>query len=403
MPSPAPAELLALAEAHVPSFLHDLRTLCAIDSGSYDRDGVNAVVDWCAERFHRIGLAVERLEHRPADDETPIGDMLVGRRRGRRPVEAGGRRLLLLAHCDTVYDRGTAAARPVRVEGDRVLGPGVTDDKGGLLTGLYALSLLGELGWDDFAEVTFACSPDEEIGSPFSRPHLQRLARQADAGFCLECARENGDVVSARKGVADLVVEITGRAAHAGVEPERGRSAALEAAHKTVELQALNGRWPGATVNVGVLRAGTRPNVVAEHAHLQVDVRAVDRTGLEDVLRGVDAVLARSWVDGTTTTVRSGPTHVPMERTPEIAALVDEVRAVARELGFHVDDASTGGAADANTVAAVGLPVVDGLGPIGGDDHGPGEWLSLASVAPRMALLAGVLSRVGCGGRPSTG
>ncbi|MFL6137415.1 MAG: M20 family metallopeptidase [Frankiaceae bacterium] len=403
MPPPTPAQLLALAQERVPLFLDDLTQVCAIDSGSYDRDGVNAMVDWCGERFAKADLAVERVGHQPVAGGTPLGDLLIGRRTGRRLADAGGRRLLLLAHCDTVYEAGTAAARPVRIDGDRVIGPGVTDDKGGLLTGLHALELLDAAGWTEHAGVVFTCSPDEELGSPFSRPYLEDLARQSDAGFCLECGRENGDIVSSRKGIVELIVDIVGRAAHAGVEPERGHSAALEAAHKTVEMQALNGRWPGVTVNVGVLRSGTRPNMVAERAELHVDVRATHREELDEALRAVDAIVERSWVAGTVATSRRGATHAPMEPTPQIAALVDVVRAVAGELGFAVDAASTGGAADANTVAAVGLPVIDGLGPIGGDDHSPDEWLALSSIAPRMALLAGVLARVGAGDGPIGG
>jgi glutamate carboxypeptidase len=320
---------------------------------------------------------------------------VIARRTGRVPVADGGRRLLLLAHTDTVYDRGVAAARPVRVEGDRVIGPGVTDDKGGLLTGINAIELLAEAGDEPYAELVFVCSPDEEIGSPFSRPVLERLAGQAHAGFCLECARENGDIVSARKGVVELSINITGRAAHAGVEPERGANAVLEAAHKTLALHALNGRPGAVTVNVGVASGGTRPNVVAEQAQLEIDVRATSTAALAEALAEIETIARTSYVPGTVATVVCCSDHQPMERTPAVVELVRHAQAVAADLGFSVVDAATGGAADANTVAAVGLPVLDGLGPIGGDDHSPNEWLALSSVAPRMALLAGLLARAG--------
>ena len=151
----------------------------------------------------------------------------------------------------------------------------MSDMKGGLLTGRYAVTCLQRTGFDDFASIVYACNPDEEIGSPFSGPHIRELATQADACFVLEGARENGDIVSARKGVADVRIRYRGRAAHAGVEPERGRSATLQAAHATIAMHALNGRWPGVTVNVGVIAGGTRPNVVAPSCELQVDLRAV--------------------------------------------------------------------------------------------------------------------------------
>jgi glutamate carboxypeptidase len=415
--TPHAADLLASAEARVPAFLDELRALCAIDSGSFDADGVNTVASWFGDRLSSRGFRVDRISPAPGeqpDERRPrpadlaeraqstgagFGDLVIARRRGGLPPGDGGRRLLLLAHSDTVYGRGTAGARPVIVQGDRVLGPGVTDDKGGLLAGVYALEILDEIGHDRYAEIVYACTPDEEVGSPFSRPHLQRLAGEVDAGFCLECGRENGDIVSARKGVVDLVVDIVGRAAHAGVEPERGRSAALEAAHKAVALHELNGRWPGVTVNVGVVSAGTRPNVVPERAQLHVDIRATERAALDTALAAIEAIVERSWVTGTTATAQAKGTHPPMECTPEVQALVALAQDIAGELGFQVADAATGGAADANTVAAAGVPVLDGLGPVGGDDHSPLEWLSLGSVAPRVALLAGLLARVGKGER----
>ena len=188
--------------------------------------------------------------------------------------------LLCIGHMDTVFDPGTAAERPFAIQGGIATGPGVTDMKSGLLAGLYAIAAVREvLGGVPLARLVFVANPDEEIGSPASTPHIRRLARDADACLVLECARANGDIVSSRKGTLDLVVTVTGRAAHAGVEPEKGRSAILEAARITLDLHALNGRWPGVTVNVGVIDGGTRPNVVAERCSLEVDVRAVTRDG----------------------------------------------------------------------------------------------------------------------------
>ena len=157
---------------------------------------------------------------------------------------------------DTVFDEGTVAERPFRVDGDIASGPGVSDMKGGLLTGFVATEVLQEAGFDGFGTITYVCNPDEEIGSPYSGPVIRELAPQHDAAFVLEGARANGDIVSARKGITDFRITIAGRAAHAGVEPEKGRNAVLEAAHAIVALQGLNGRWPGVTVNVGVVQGG---------------------------------------------------------------------------------------------------------------------------------------------------
>jgi glutamate carboxypeptidase len=266
--------------------------------------------------------------------------------------------------------------------------------KGGLLVGFTAVEVLQELGFDGFGSLTYVCNPDEEIGSPFSRAEILRLASDADAAFVLEGGRENGDFVSARKGVTDYRIEIVGRAAHAGVEPERGRSALLEAAHKTIALQALNGRWPGVTVNVGVARGGTRPNVVPERADLDVDVRAPTEQHLSAAEDAIRSVCSSSEVDDVRIEVHEHGWHRPMERSPASERLVRLAIESAADLGFELRDAATGGASDANTTSAAGVPTIDGLGPVGGDDHSPSEWIDLTTIVPRVALLACVLSRL---------
>ena len=210
----------------------------------------------------------------------------------------------------------------------------------------------------------------------------------------LEPARGNGELVTARKGVTDLRIDITGRAAHAGVEPHLGASAVLEGANKVIELHELNGQWPGVTVNAGVLTGGTRPNVVAERCFIQVDIRAPN----EEALRAVEDAAVRigegSVVPGTRSDVRLGANHRPMERTEATVRLYELARGVASELGFDVGERATGGASDANTTAAEGVPTLDGLGPMGGAAHSPGEWTDLPSIVPRVSLLAGLIGRV---------
>ncbi len=302
---------------------------------------------------------------------------------------------------DTVFPDGTAGARPFRIDGDRGLGPGVSDAKAGLLAGIEAVDLLRQLGLDRFGSVTFVCNPDEEVGSTFSGPAIRELAEASDVAYVLEAGRENGDIVSARKGVTTIRVELTGRSAHAGVEPERGRHAVLDAALKTAELQALNGELPGATVNVGVLAGGIRPNVVPEACAMEIDVRAFEESVLAEIRERVMAIVTAPKVAGVTATVHVDMEHAPMERLPSTERLVALAREIAGELGFPLRDASTGGASDANAIAATGTPVLDGLGPVGGDDHGPDEWVDLSSVAPRVALLAGMVARVDEALRPS--
>jgi glutamate carboxypeptidase len=393
-----PASLLGPLREREDGLLAALEELVNIDSGSYTAEGVNRVADLCQARFERGGWTVERHHHRPDPDWSgpPLGDMVVGRRAGGRPVASGGRRLLLLAHMDTVFDEGAAAARPFRVAGGRAYGPGVTDDKAGVVCGFEAVEVLCDLaGFDDFGAITLVCSPDEEIGSPFSRPLIEALAAEHDVAVGLEAARTNGALVSARKGISAFTVEVAGKAVHAGVRPAEGVNAVLEAAHKTVALQALNGRWDGVTCNVGVLRGGSRTNVVADRAVLQVEVRAATMAAFDQAMDEVERIVATATVAGATARMSPAHRHPPMERTPAVAALVAEAQAVARDLGFEVGEAATGGAGDANTTAAAGLATIDGLAPVGGEAHGPDEWLDLASIVPRTALLAGLLARLG--------
>jgi len=383
------ASIVGRARERSASFVDALREMVDVDCGSYTPDGVNLIADRCERRLTEGGWSIDRRPHVPGDGERRLGDLVIGSRTG-----AGGPDVLLVGHMDTVFDEGTVAERPFRIEGSTAYGPGVSDMKGGLLTGFFALELLVEAGFDRFGTWTFVCNPDEEIGSPFSGPVIRELAPRHDAALVLEGARENGDIVSSRKGITDYVVTVRGRAAHAGVEPERGRNALLQAAHTIIALQDLNGRWPGVTVNVGVARGGTRTNVVPERCELHVDLRSPRAATLDEADAEVRRVCARTVVPDVTIDVEANGWHRPMEKGPGAERLVATAKQVAGELGFELRDAATGGASDANTTSAAGTPTIDGLGPIGGDDHAPGEWLDLESVVPRISLLAGIVSRL---------
>ncbi len=380
---------LSIAERRYDEFVTDLERMVNVDCGSYSPSGVNEIADGCQARFEAAGWSVQRTPHAPGPGEDRLGDLVIGTLDGR-----GGPAVLLVGHMDTVFDDGTVAERPFAIEGHLARGPGVSDMKAGLLTGMFAVEVLQEAGVDGFGRITYVCNPDEEIGSPFSGRVIRELAPQHDAAFVLEGARANGDIVSARKGITDYEISITGRAAHAGVEPEKGRNALLEAAHKVIELQALNGRWPGVTVNVGVARGGTRSNVVPERCELQVDLRSPELETLEAAEAEIERIMADHVVPDVVTDVRGNGWHRPMEKREGGARLAALAIEVAAELGFDLRDAATGGASDANTTSAAGTPTIDGLGPIGGDDHAPAEWIDLRSVAPRVALLAGIIARL---------
>ena len=384
---PDPTALRRTVDARLPRFLAELEQRVNIDCGAYTPDGVNRVAVFVADELRALGADVERHAHRPANGSRQLGDVVVGR------IAGDGPRLLLIGHMDTVFDPGTAVERPYRSDGDRATGPGVADMKAGLLAGLHAIAALREAG--QRPAITFVANPDEEIGSPFSTPIIRALVPEHDVALVLECARANGDIVSARKGIADYHVRIVGRAAHAGVEPEKGRSAIVEAAHQVLALHALNGRWPSVTVNAGVIHGGTRPNVVAERCELQVDLRAATLDAFDAAAAEVERLAASPTVDGIEVGLERTAGHPPMERTDASARLVALAVSIATELGFELKDAATGGASDANTTAAMGLPTLDGLGPIGGDDHSVDEWLDLTSVVPRTTLLAALIDRIG--------
>jgi len=371
-------------------FTEALGALVAIDSGTYTPKGVNEVADVLEGRFRGSGWEVDRRPHRPEGEGNQLGDVLVARVEG-----SGSRRVLLVCHMDTVWPEGTAAERPFRVQGDRGYGPGVSDAKSGLLAGIEAVDTLRRLGMDSFGHVTFVCNPDEEVGSPFSGDAITEVGRQSDVAFVLEAGRANGDIVSARKGITTIHVELTGRAAHAGVEPEKGHHAVLDGAMKTVALQGVNGRFPGVTVNVGVLSGGTRSNVVPDRCVLEIEVRAWESAALKEAMEAIRRILELPNVPGVRAAVDLTTEYPPMERGPSSARLVETAQRLARDLGFDLADASTGGVSDANLVAAAGTPVLDGLGPVGGDDHSPDEWVDLAGVAPRVAILAGLIATGG--------
>jgi glutamate carboxypeptidase len=295
-----------------------------------------------------------------------------------------------------VFDPGTAAERPFAIDAEGIArGPGVTDMKSGLLAGLYALKALVAAGPLPFERLTYVANPDEEIGSPSSTPHIRELAAESDVCLVLECARANGDIVSSRKGILDARVTVHGRAAHAGVEPEKGRSAVLAAADLVTRIHGLNGRWDGVTFNVGVIEGGTRPNVVAERCSFEVDIRAVRRADLEAAEAEIDAMLGALAVPDVTAELEPMARWWPMEKLERSGRLVEHAQAIARRLGFEIHDAATGGASDANTTSGMGVASIDGLGPIGGMDHSPAEYLEVASIVPRTALLAGLLLAIG--------
>jgi glutamate carboxypeptidase len=387
----ADAELGGLERAvdqRLPAFLADLEQLVNVDCGSYTTAGVAEIARWTTARLSELGGRVTAIPN-----DRGLADTLIAELDGTDP---SGPTLLCIAHMDTVFDEGTAAERPFTIRDGIATGPGVTDMKAGLLSGLYAIDAIRDvLGGPPLARLIFMANPDEEIGSPVSREHILRIGAGVDACLVLECARANGDIVSSRKGNIGYTIRVHGRAAHAGIEPEKGRSAIVEAARLVHDLDALNGRWPSVTVNVGVIGGGTRSNVVPERCSLEVDLRAIRREELEAADAAIRALTEPRAVPDATIEIADSSRHWPMEKLERSSRLVDLAVGLASCLGIELHDAATGGASDANTTAGIGVPTIDGVGPVGGLDHAPGEYLEVASIAPRTTLLAALIVAIG--------
>jgi glutamate carboxypeptidase len=370
-------------EPRLAHFIDDLRALTGIDCGTHHKAGVDLVGAWVTRRCHANNWDVMIHPRMPAGN---IVEAVV--------PGTGHRRILLLMHMDTVYPNGTVEERPLREEMERLIGPGSCDMKAGLLAGIYAVEALQAIGHMPWGQVILLFTSDEEIGSPESRDLIQARARVCDAALVLEAGRVSGAVVGSRKGVRDYLISVHGRSAHAGVEPGKGRNALLELAHKIVALQALNGAVPGASLNVGVARGGTAANVVPDHAEAQIDVRGTEQASFDEMDRLIREILAAPAVPDTSIEVRQRNGFPPMPRAEATERMIAHAQAVARELGFSIDAVATGGASDASLVAGIGQPVLDGLGPIGGDAHSPTEWVAISSIVPRTAMLGGLIARI---------
>ncbi len=362
-----------------------LGELVSIESPTDSPEGLGRMADRLVELFAPFG-PIERFP------QTAAGDHLLLR----VPGEVDEAPVLALCHYDTVWPLGSLAENPFRVEDGLARGPGVFDMKGGIVCLLYALRALAARPRPDVPgprrPLWVLFTSDEETGSHTSRPLIEALARQSACVLVFESPLPGGTLKTARKGVGRYTVTIEGRAAHAGVEPEKGISAAQEAAHQVLAIHALNAPERGTTVNVGVVRAGTRANVVAARAEMEVDVRVARADEAERVdraLRGLTPVLAGAGIR-----VAGGLNRPPMERIPATVALFERARTIAAAMGMDLREGATGGASDGNFTAALGIGTLDGLGPEGEGAHAAHEHVIVESLPRRAALAAGLLAEL---------
>jgi glutamate carboxypeptidase len=300
-------------------------------------------------------------------------------------------RAVALCHYDTVWPMGTLQRIPFSVDdGGVARGPGCFDMKGGIVVLYFALRALRQRQLQPARRLDVLFTSDEEVGSPSSRALIEETATGANVAYVLESPLPGGTLKTARKGTGDYFVRISGRAAHAGVEPQKGISATGELAHQILALHALNDYAVGTTINVGVVRGGTRPNVVAAEAEAHVDVR-VETLAEAD---RIDATIRRLQpsLDGAQLQISGGLNRPPMERSEAMAALFEKARANAAAMGVELREGSTGGGSDGNFTAAIGVPTLDGLGPEGEGAHAAHEHVLTDSFPRRVALLTGLLT-----------
>lgn len=378
------------AEKIMSAYMDDLKAIVNIDSGTHTKAGIDRVGSYLEERFHDFGFSTS------FDKQQEYGNNLVATREGGAKQ---GPRILLIGHIDTVFSEGEVQKRPFALgerNGQRIAtGPGVLDMKSGVLIGMYGLQLLFEENVNNYQSITFICNSDEEIGSPGSKPLIQEIAQQSDAVIVLEPGRAIGNVVSSRRSSGQYRVEVYGLSAHAGVEPHNGRNAILELSYKVQAMQALDGTVAGTTLSVGVIRGGERTNVVPDFAYCEMDVRASDMQGIQAIEAAMHKVAAHTTIKGTTTTLSGGMRCLPFERSERNMQLVRKAKEAGKELGLKIEDLGSGGASDANTTSGMGIATIDGLGAGGGLAHNPSEYIELDYLPTRIALLTGLVRRIG--------
>ena len=391
---PAPAEAARHPDAKVLTAVKAceqtgrelIERVVAIDSGTGDAEGVNAVGAIYATELKALGADVKAVAPAPP----AVGNNLVATLTGK-----GKGRIVLIAHMDTVFDRGDVAKRMPHWEGQHYIGPGAGDDKAGGVAALCALKALKEIGFHDFARIDVLLNGNEETGSLGSRDLIRSLAKESDLVVNLERGVPTDQVLDARKGSATLTAQFTGRAAHSGLEPEKGRNAVMEAARFALALEKLSDPTKKTTVTVDIFNGGDRTNVVPAHAELKADVRAFTTEELDRVEQAAAKLAMSPSIDGVTiktTMQRSFPPWPHNEHTDRVIARANRLYA---EIGRKVTPTEVGSSADVAYAAETGTPSVDGFGIEGGNAHSVDDYADMSTLVPRVYVLARLLMDVG--------
>jgi glutamate carboxypeptidase len=363
-----------------------LADLVNIDSGSYNKRGVDAVGDRLKAFLEAANIPCETSPHEI------FGDCVAARIPG---TGGGNRPIVLMGHRDTVFPDGTAAERPFRIDGNQAFGPGVADMKSGLVMNTFVLEAFHRFGAP--CPLTGLYTSDEEIASPSSRPVIEAEAKDARAVFNSEPGRPSGNLVSRRKGAAFIELEVTGRAAHSGAAHAQGISAIEALARKVQRLHRLTDYDLGTTVNVGLVQGGTAVNTVAARAIAAIDVRFPTLNIMEKILGEVREICRCCELPGSEGRILREGNFLPLEQDEKSRELLEAYDRSAADLGFQVSGEATGGSADSGFTAALGTPTLCGTGPVGGNAHRDDEWCRIDTLIPRAQALALTIFDVAAG------
>jgi len=384
MSGPLARQILAALQRRQAEVEAFIQSLVEVESPSGDMEGSRAVVDLLAQAASKLPCvdAVERV------DVPDFGEHLVIRAFQKQD------QILMVGHTDTVHSRGSLSERPWRREAGKIYGPGIFDMKANCALAIEVLRTLVELQATPAHGVTLVLTCDEEVGSLSGWPFIEQAAKAQPVrcAFVMEPPASGGRVKTSRKGTGIFAIKVEGKAAHAGLEPEKGASAILELARQTEQLHAINHSGSGITLNVGVVHGGTRSNVVAAEAHGEIDVRfstTAESEEIERILSNLEPV-----DDRTKVFVSGGINRPPMERTAAVVELFEKARAIAADLDFDLGEAQVGGASDGNFLAALGIPVLDGLGISGDGAHAVHEHIEADDICRRGALIGGLILSV---------
>lgn len=367
---------------HQQEMVHQVREMVVRESPTHNKQACDALCEYLAQQFEALGGRV-KIHRQPKAGNHLLVDFSGSR--GRKPV-------LLLGHYDTVYELGTLATMPWREQNGRLHGPGVFDMKSGIAQMMFALRALREAKGGLSRPVKVWLVSDEEEGSDSSRTLTEKMATQCESVFVCEPAGPGGALKTVRKGVGGFLIKVTGRASHSGLDFEKGQSAILELSHQIQAVSRLTDLKRGITLNVGVIRGGTRTNVVAADAVAEVDLRIARKSDGPVMERKVKAL--RPVNKHCSLQIEGSVNRPPLERTKQVAALFHVAQTIAADLGFPLREIAVGGGSDGNFTGGLGIPTLDGLGAVGDGAHASHEYVEAAELPRRAALLAGLIEAI---------